>query len=857
MAKKKNDSINIQEMLSKTVVKDIRIEDEMKKSFIAYAMAVNVSRAIPDVRDGLKPVHRRILYAMGNSLGLYSDKPYRKCAKIVGEVLGNFHPHGDSAVYEAVVRMAQPFSLRYPMVDGQGNFGSVDGDPAAAQRYTEARLSKIASEMLRDIDKETVDFYPNFDETCMQPRVLPSRIPSLLVNGSAGIAVGMATNIPPHNMTEVINGVIAQIDNPEITLDELMNYIPAPDFPTGGILMGRASIRQAYRTGNGGYVLRAKTDIEEFNDGTRQRIVVTEIPYQVNKAKLIEQIADLIKNKKIDGISALNDESDRDGMRIVIDVKRDANAQVVLNLLFKHSNLQVGSGINFLALVDGEPKVMPILEINKHYINHQCDVVERRTRYDLTRAEEREHIVQGLVIAQQNIDEVIHIIRASKDKQEAQANLIERFILTERQANAILDMRLSRLTNLEVDALLKELEELKCTIERLKAILADEKLVLEIVKTELIEVREKYGDERRTELSLDYGDIDIGDMIAEEEIVISMTKQGYIKRISASEYKAQRRGGKGITAHKPKDEDFVNNMFTTSTHDDLLFFTDFGKVYCIKGYEVPEASRTARGRAMVNLLQFALEENVTAVIPVKDYENGFLMMVTKKGLIKKTSIKEYESIRKGGKISAVLEDGDKLRAVLKTTGENEMLVATHEGKCIRFSENDVRAMGRATKGVKCMSLSKDDYIVDMLICDETANVLTVTENGYGKRTPLTDYRLQGRAGKGVKAGVLNDKTGKLVSLQIIGDEQDVLIISDDGTMIRTRSNEISVMSRDTIGVRLMRVNEDTKVTSVAVVDKEDEDNQEVTEDNAEATETTPEIASPWNVVKNQVDEDEE
>lgn len=820
---KKNDKIDFQELLSKTTIKKIKVEDEMQKSFIAYAMAVNVSRAIPDARDGLKPVHRRILYAMGSSLGLYSDKPYRKCAKIVGEVLGNFHPHGDTAVYDAIVRMAQPFSLRYPMVDGQGNFGSVDGDPAAAQRYTEARLSKLASEMLRDIDKETVDFYPNFDETCLQPRVLPSRFPSLLVNGSSGIAVGMATNIPPHNMREAIDGVIAQIDNPEITLDEMMQYIQAPDFPTGGILMGRAAIRQAYRTGQGGFVLRAKTDIEEYNDGARHKIIVTELPYQVNKAKLIEQIADLVKNKKIDGINGINDESDRTGMRISIDVKRDANAQVVLNLLFKHSNLQVGSGIMLLALVDGEPKVMPLLEMTRVYIKHQQEVIERRTKYDLVRAEEREHIVDGLIIAQTNIDEVIAIIRQSKDKPEAQMKLMERFLLSEKQANAILDMRLSRLTSLEVDALQKELLELQELITKLRNILENPQLLSQIVKDELIEIRDKYGDDRRTELSMDYGDIDIGDMIAEEEIVVSMTKQGYIKRISSAEYKTQRRGGRGVTAHKPKDEDYVNNMFITSTHSDLLFFTDFGKVYCIKAYEIPEAQRQARGRAIINLMQFDSDENVTAVIPVSDYENGFLMMATKKGLIKKTSIKEFEKIRKGGKIASILEEGDKLKIVLKTSGEDELLLASKYGKCIRFSEKDVRAMGRVTRGVKSMSLADEDTIVDMLIVNDESKVLTITENGYGKRTPLTDYRLQARAGKGVKASVLNDKTGLLVSLQIIKETDEVLLISDDGTMIRIKAEEISTMSRDTIGVRIMKVNSEAKVTSVAVVEPDEEE----------------------------------
>ncbi len=831
MAKKKED-LNYEELLSKTKLKKIKVEEEMQKSFIAYAMAVNVSRAIPDVRDGLKPVHRRILYAMGSNLGLYSDKPYRKCAKIVGEVLGNYHPHGDSAVYEAVVRMAQDFSLRYPLVDGHGNFGSVDGDGAAAQRYTEARLSKIAGEMLRDIDKETVDFYPNFDETCMQPRVLPARFPALLVNGSAGIAVGMATNIPPHNMGEVIDAVIAQIDNPEITLDELMTIIPSPDFPTGAVLMGRAAVRQAYRTGHGGYILRAKTDIEEYNNGTRQRIVITELPYQVNKAKLVEQIADLAKLKKIEGISNINDESDRQGMRIVVEVKKDFNATVILNSLYKHSNLQVGSGITLLALVDGEPKILPLKGILAEYIKHQQEVVTRRTRYDLNKAEEREHILQGLIIAQENIDEVVKIIRHSKDRSDAQTNLIERFVLSVRQANAILDMRLSRLTSLEIESLKREEKELRISIENFRNILANPHLVDGIVKEEILEVKEKYADERRTELSLDYGEIDIADLIAEEEIVVSLTHLGYIKRIPSSEYKAQRRGGKGVTAHKPKDEDFVDQIFISSTHQDLFFFTNLGKVYRLKGYEIPEASRQARGRAMVNMLQLEPTEKVTAIIPITDYEKGFLMMATRDGSIKKTSIKEFERIRKSGKKAIVLMEGDSLISVVKTTGEDEILIASRYGKCIRFSEQNVREMGRTAKGVKSMSLNSDDRIVDMLIVDEDAKVLTITEKGFGKRTKLSEYRLQNRAGKGVKAGILNDKTGLLVTLKIVPDGMDIMLIAEDGTMIRTSSDEISTMSRDTVGVRVMKVNENSSVTSVAIVEKEDtaEENEEISEE---------------------------
>ena len=631
--------------LSKSNIINREVEEELKKSFIAYAMAVNVSRAIPDVRDGLKPVHRRILYAM-HDMGLYNDKGYKKCAKIVGEVLGKFHPHGDSSVYDALVRLAQDFSINFPLVDGHGNFGSVDGDPAAAYRYTEARLSKLSAEMLRDIEKETVDFYPNFDDTEMQPVVLPSRFPNILVNGSDGIAVGMATNIPPHNLSECIDGCIAVLDNPEITVDELMQYIPAPDYPTGAVLMGRAAIRQAYRTGRGGIVLRAKSEIEEFANGSRERIVVTELPYQVNKALLIKSIADLVKDKKIEGISDVKDESDRSGMRIVIDLKKDANAQVVLNMLYKHTNLQVKNGIIMLALVDGEPKVLNLKEVLEHYLAHQESVIVRRTKYELAKTEEREHIVKGLVIAQANVDRVIEIIKTSKDSAEAMASLMSEFELSEKQANAILEMKLRRLTALEVDKLKEELLELERTIADLKDILEHESRVKEIIKADLLNIREKYPSPRKTELSYDYGEIDIADLIEKEDIVISMTHSGYIKRLPVSEYHTQRRGGKGITAHRPKDEDFIVNMFVSSTHDDVLFFTNRGKVYSIKGYEIPEAQRTARGRAIVNLIQLGEGETVQAVVPLKEGTEGYIAMATRRGLIKKTALTEFASIRK-------------------------------------------------------------------------------------------------------------------------------------------------------------------------------------------------------------------
>lgn len=812
--------IDYVEALDKTSVKIVKMEEEMKKSFIAYAMAVNVSRAIPDVRDGLKPVHRRILYAMGE-LNLFNDKPYRKCARIVGDVLGKYHPHGDSAVYEALVRLAQDFSIRCPLVDGQGNFGSVDGDPPAAQRYTEARLSKIASEMLRDIDKNTVDFYPNFDNTLMQPVVLPSRFPNLLVNGADGIAVGMATNIPPHNLGEVIDGAIAVMENPDITVEELMKIIPAPDFPTGGIMMGRVGIRNAYKTGKGSILLRAKTEIEE-HDG-RQRIIVTELPYQVNKAKLVETIAGMVKDKRLEGISDIREESDRHGMRIVFELKRDANAQVVLNSLFKQTQMQVSDGIILLALADGEPKILSLPEILKYYIAHQKEVVKRRTQFDLEKAEDRYHIIEGLVIALDNIDRVIAIIKGSEDKQSAAAALSSEFGLSDRQTNAILEMKLSRLTHLEVESLRNELHELEVTIADLKDILANPPRISQIIKSELGEIRDKYAEPRKTEICTDYSEIDIGDLIEKEDVVVSMTHLGYIKRLPVSEYHTQKRGGKGVTAHKPREEDFVENMFITNTHDDLLFFSNKGKVYCIKGYEVPEAERTARGRAIVNLLQLDNGEKVTAVIPRRENSEGNLFMATKNGLVKKTNLAEFQSIRKTGKIAISLLDGDELIGVDMTSGSDEILMASHEGKCIRFKEEDVRPMGREAQGVRSMKLDGDDYVVDMAVVREGLEVLTVSENGFGKRSDIEDYRLQSRAGKGIKAGVFNAKTGKLVNLKLINPENDVMLIANNGVVIRVRANDISKIGRDTLGVRIMKFKGEAQVVCVSESPVEAED----------------------------------
>ena len=823
-----------QSTLEKTKLINVEVNEEVKKSFIAYAMAVNVSRAIPDVRDGMKPVHRRILYAM-HEAGLTSDKAFRKCAKIVGDVLGKYHPHGDGSVYDALVRLAQDFSINFPLVDGHGNFGSVDGDKAAAYRYTEARLSKLSDEMLKEIDKDTVDFYPNFDDTEMQPVVLPSRFPNILVNGSDGIAVGMATNIPPHNLAECLSGCIALIDNPDITVEELMEYIPAPDYPTGGVLMGRAGIKQAYMTGKGGFVLRAKTEIEEFSNGTRERIIVTELPYQVNKALLIKAIADLVKDKRVEGISDIKDESDRHGMRIVIDLKKDANAQVVLNTLFKHTNLQVKDGIILLALVDGEPKILSLKEILERYIEHQKSVIVRRTKYDLAKTEEREHIVKGLVLALANIDEVIEIIKKSSDKNQAAQSLMDSFGLSDKQANAILEMRLQRLTSMEVEKLKEELEALERTIADLKDILANEWRVNAIIKADMEEIKSKYPSPRKTELSYDYGDIDVADLIPVEDVVVSLTHFGYVKRVPLSEYRTQRRGGRGVTAHKPKEEDFVENMFVTSTHDDILFFTDKGRVYSLKCFFIPEAQRSARGRAMVNLLQLADGEKVCAMLPKKADASGYIVMATASGLIKKTSLDEYENIRKVGKIAINIRENDALISVGLTSGNDEIIMASKDGKCIRFSENDVRAMGRDTMGVRGMNIDGDDRLVDMSVINPDCEIITMTENGYGKRSDIEDYRLQSRGGKGIKAGVFNEKTGKLVSLKLITAEDDIMIISENGTIIKVASDDISKIGRATQGVKVMRI-EDSRVSKLAVTPRSEEDGEDGNADGTEIAE---------------------
>ena len=820
--------------LAMTKTLDMEVDEELKRSFIAYAMAVNKSRAIPDVRDGLKPVHRRILYSM-HEMGLYNDKAYRKCARIVGDCMGKFHPHGDSSVYDALVRLAQEFTISFPLVDGHGNFGSVDGDSAAAMRYTEARLTKLAAEMLKDLDKETVDFIPNFDGSEEEPTVLPARYPNLLVNGADGIAVGMATNIPPHNLAEVIDGTIAMIDNPEITVDELMEYIPAPDFPTGGLIMGRSGIRQAYRTGQGNLVIRSKCEIEEYGTGgnVRSRIVVTEIPYQVNKALLIKTIADMVNDKRLEGISDIRDESDRDGMRIVIEIKKDANAQVVLNTLYKKTKLQISDGIILLALVENgtEPKTLNLRDILYYYLEHQKEVITRRTRYDLNKTEERAHIIAGLVLALANVDEVIRIIKASADKNAAIVGLTSAFELDEKQAVAILEMRLQRLTSLEVEKLKEELDALLKTIADLKDILANEYRVMQIIRDDLTEIKDKYPSPRKTEISVDYGNIDDEDLIDREDVVISITHSGYIKRLPVAEYKAQGRGGKGITAHRPKDEDYVEKMFVCCTHDPILLFSSKGKVYSIKGYEIPEANRTARGRAVVNIVQLDQGEKIETVLPVLENGTGYLVMATEKGLIKKTHTDEFKRIAKNGKIAIKINEDDRLISVQFATGDDEIFIASRGGKCIRFSEKDVRPTGRGTQGVKAISLAKDDVVVDMLIVDQNQDLFTLTSLGYGKRTSFDEYRLQSRGGKGIKAGIFNEKTGELVNMKLVTDENDIMIITTGGTIIRMHADTISRIGRATRGVRVMNV-KGSLVATVDVTERDDEAETQAPEETA-------------------------
>ena len=801
------------------------IEEELKTSFISYAMSVITSRALPDVRDGLKPVHRRILYSMVE-LGVTPDKPYRKSARIVGDVLGKYHPHGDSAVYDAMVRLAQPFNTRYMLVEGQGNFGSVDGDGAAAMRYTEARLSKLSMEMVRDLDKETVDFYPNFDETLMQPDVLPSRFPNLLVNGSAGIAVGMATNIPPHNLGEVVDAVVCMLDNPECTVDDLMQYIKGPDFPTGGVILGKRGIYDAYHEGRGKIITRAKSEIEEMHNG-RQRIVVTEIPYQVNKARLIEKIAELVHDKRLEGISDIRDESDRSGMRIVIELKRDVNANVVLNYLYRHTQMQETFGAIMIALVDGTPKVLSLRQIIHHYIEHQESVITRRTQYDLDKALARSHILEGLLIALDNIDEVIALIRASADGNVARNGLMERFGLTEKQAQAILDMRLQRLTGLERERLEAEYAELEKQIAYYRAVLADEQLVRGIVKDEILEIKRKYADERRTEISALEGEIDMLDLVQEEDMVITMTHFGYVKRVSMSAYRAQKRGGKGVSAATTREEDYVEQMFVTSTHDQIMFFTNRGRVYQMWCYEIPEAGRAAKGTAIVNLLQLDGGEKVTAMVdvPEEKLQGSYLIMATRQGTIKRTELSEFVNLRKSGLIAIVLREDDDLIGVALTDGRREVLLGTRDGMSIRFAETDLRPIGRNAVGVRGIELAEGDQVVAMSIVEEDTDVLAITENGYGKRTAIEEYRLQSRAGKGIKAMNLTDKTGGLAGQLLVRSDEDILIITDDGTIIRTPVDSIPLHGRATQGVRLMRVAEGSRIMSIERAEQEPEEDE--------------------------------
>ena len=799
----------------------VRVSDEMKRSYIDYAMSVIVDRALPDVRDGLKPVQRRILYGM-YELGLRPDRPHRKSARIVGDVMGKYHPHGDAAIYDAMVRMAQDFNFRYPLVDGHGNFGSVDGDPPAAMRYTEARLSKIALEMLRDIDKETVDFVPNFDESLQQPSVLPSRIPNLLVNGAAGIAVGMATNIPPHNLTEVVDGLIKLIENPDVTTEELMRIVRGPDFPTGAQILGRDGIKEAYATGRGRIKVRGKARIEQMANG-RQRIIITELPYQVNKANLIQKIAELHRDKTIEGISDLRDESDRSGMRIVIELRRDANARVVLNRLYRHSQLETTFGVIMLALVDGEPRVLSLKEMLGHYLKHQEEVVIRRTRYELRKAEERAHILEGLRIALDHIDEIIALIRASKTDAEAKQGLMERFGLTEKQAVAILDMQLRRLTGLEREKIEEEYQQLLKTIARLREILGDINLVYEVIRTELEEIKEKYGDERRTEIVAAADEIEEEDLIADEDVVITMTHFGYIKRLPTTAYRPQRRGGRGITAAGTKDDDFIEHLFVTSTHSYVLFFSNKGKVYRVKGYDIPEAGRTARGSAIVNLIDLPRDERIQTAIPVKEYdEDHFLVMATKKGVIKKTPLSEYDSPRHG-LIGINLDEDDELVDVRLTDGSEHILLVTAQGQAVRFPEDTVRPMGRATRGVIGVRLDDGDHVVAMDVVRPGADLLVVSELGYGKRTDLNEYRVTNRGGKGVRTLQVVEKNGPIVAASVVRDGEEVMLISAEGIMIRMKVDDISRQGRATQGVRLMRLDENDKVVAIAHVKQREEE----------------------------------
>ena len=806
----------------------VDIEEEMKGSYIDYAMSVIVARALPDVRDGLKPVHRRVLYGM-SELGLASNRPYKKSARIVGEVLGKYHPHGDAAVYDTMVRMAQDFSLRYPLVDGQGNFGSIDGDSPAAMRYTEARLSRVAEEMLRDLEKNTVDFSPNFDDTLKEPTVMPALVPNLLVNGTSGIAVGMTTNIPPHNLTEVVDGCIALIDTPGIDEAKLTKIIKAPDFPTGGIIYGYEGVREAYKTGRGRIIVRAKATIETGR-AERQSIVVTEVPYQVNKAALIEKIADLVRDKKLDDIADIRDESDRDGLRVVIDLKRDANATVVLNNLYKHTQMQTTFGVILLALVDGRPQILTLRQMLDHFIRHRNEVIVRRTKFDLAEAERRAHILEGYIIALDNIDEIIRLIKKSKDVPAAQEGLMKRFKLSEIQAKAILDMRLQRLTGLERKKVEDEYKETIKLIERLKAILGNKKLQMQLIKEELLEIRKKYGDERRTEIVYKAEEFSVEDMIAEEDVVITISHSGYIKRFPVSGYRRQARGGRGVTGATTKEDDFIEHMFIASTHHYIMFFTDKGRCYWLKVFEIPEAGRAARGKSIVNLIEKQQDETIEAFVAVQDFnQKQFVVMVTETGMIKKTGLSEYGNIRRSGIAAINLKKGDRLKDVKLSDGSNDMVIGTHFGMAIRFTEKEVREMGRTASGVRAVRLNKNDKVIGaVVIRRQSTSILVVAEQGYGKRSELEEYRVSHRGGKGVVTIKATDKTGRMVAIKEVFANDDVVVVTTRGVVIRQPAKMIRVAGRNTQGVRLIRLDPEDRIAAVAVVPSDEEKDENLT-----------------------------
>lgn len=799
----------------------VALEEEMKSSYIDYAMSVIVSRALPDVRDGLKPVHRRVLFGM-HELGMFHNRPYKKSARIVGEVLGKYHPHGDSAVYETMVRMVQDFSLRYPLIDGQGNFGSIDGDSAAAMRYTEARLARIADEMLRDLDKNTVDFSPNFDDSLQEPTVLPSYLPNLLVNGASGIAVGMATNIPPHNLTEVVDGLVALIDNPKLKAEDLIKYVKAPDFPTGGIIYGYEGVKEALLTGRGRVVIRAKANVETLKND-RENIVITEIPYQVNKSSLIEKIAELVREGKIEGISNIRDESDRDGLRVVIELKRDGQPAVILNNLFKHTQMQTTFGVIMLALVNGVPKVLNVQQMMQHFLDHRMDVLIRRTKFELDAAERRAHILEGYIIALDNIDEVIETIKKSRDVETAKNNLMRKFKLSEIQAKAILDMRLQRLTGLERKKIEDEYKEVLKLIERLKGILDSEKKRRLIIKEELLALKERYGDERRTEIIYDYKEFSLEDIIAEEDVVVTISHGGFIKRFPVSGYRKQGRGGKGVTGAGTKDEDFIEHMFVASTHHYIMFFTDKGKCYWLKVHEIPEAGRASRGRSIINLLEKEKEEEITAFVTVKEFaEDKYIVMATEQGTVKKTVLSAYSNVRKGGIIAINLEAGDRLVEAKLSEGNNDIIIGTREGMAVRFNEKDVRDMGRTATGVRGIKLEKNDRVIGMIVVKNATTLLVVTEKGFGKRSEIEEYRLTHRGGKGVITVKTSDKVGSLIAMKEVNDGDELVIITTGGMVIRQSVSEIRVMGRNTQGVRLIRLGEGDEIADIARVIPEEE-----------------------------------